>query len=111
MNQVVVKLNDLSAKIYVDTNMTQPNVLIANPLDLALFKNTSDYKFEGNIKGGAGESAAICAWTGQRNVDGEVDVEGCWNIGEVTGVDGNGYNLVRRNSNIVPRNIVVSGRA
>ncbi len=61
---------------------------------------------KGNIKGGAGESAAICAWTGQRNVDGEVDVEGCWNIGEVTGVDGNGYNLVRRSSNIVPRNIV-----
>ena len=61
---------------------------------------------KGNIKGDAGESAAICAWTGQRNVDGEVDVEGCWNIGEVTGVDGNGYNLVRRNSNIVPRNMV-----
>lgn len=61
---------------------------------------------KGNIKGGAGESAAICAWTGQRNVDGEVDVEGCWNIGEVTGIDGNGYNLVRRNSNIRPRSII-----
>lgn len=61
---------------------------------------------KGNIKGNGGESAAICAWTGQRNVNGEVDVEGCWNIGEVTGVDGNGYNLIRRNSNIVPRNIV-----
>lgn len=61
---------------------------------------------KGNITGNAGESAAICAWTGQRNVNGEVDVEGCWNIGEVTGVDGNGYNLIRRNSNIVPRNIV-----
>ena len=32
--------------------MQQPNVLIANPVDLALFKNTSDYKFEGTIKGG-----------------------------------------------------------
>ncbi len=61
---------------------------------------------KGKIVGNGGESAAICAWTGQRNVDGEVDVEGCWNIGEVTGVDGNGYNLIRRNSNIVPRNIV-----
>ena len=61
---------------------------------------------KGNITGNAGESAAICAWTGQRNVNGEVDVEGCWNIGEVTGVDGNDYNLIRRNSNIVPRNIV-----
>ena len=61
---------------------------------------------KGKIVGQGGESAAICAWTGQRNVDGEVDVEGCWNIGEVTGVDGNGYNLIRRNSNIVPRNIV-----
>ena len=61
---------------------------------------------KGKIVGGAGESAAICAWTGQRNVNGEVDVEGCWNIGEVTGVDGNGYNLIRRNTNIVPRNII-----
>ncbi|MBO4840131.1 MAG: hypothetical protein J5524_03415 [Bacteroidaceae bacterium] len=61
---------------------------------------------KGNITGKAGESAAICAWTGQRNVNGEVDVEGCWNIGEVTGIDGNGYNLIRRNTNIVPRNIV-----
>ena len=61
---------------------------------------------KGKIVGQGGESAAICAWTGQRNVDGEVDVEGCWNIGEVTGVDGNGYNLIRRNTNIVPRNIV-----
>ena len=61
---------------------------------------------KGKIVGNAGESAAICAWTGQRNVNGEVDVEGCWNIGEVTGVDGNGYNLIRRNTNIVPRNIV-----
>ncbi len=61
---------------------------------------------KGNIKGGAGESAAICAWSGQRNVDGEVDIEGCWNIGEVTGIDGNGYNLIRRNTNIRPRNIV-----
>ena len=61
---------------------------------------------KGKIVGNGGESAAICAWTGQRNVNGEVDVEGCWNIGEVTGVDGNGYNMIRRNSNIVPRNIV-----
>ncbi|MBO7069418.1 MAG: hypothetical protein J6W52_12235 [Bacteroidaceae bacterium] len=61
---------------------------------------------KGTIVGQAGESAAICAWTGQRNVDGEVDVEGCWNIGEVTGVDGNGYNMIRRNTNIRPRNIV-----
>ena len=51
-DQIVVKLNDLSAKIYVDTNMTQPNVLIANPLDMTLFKNTANYKFDGDIKGG-----------------------------------------------------------
>ena len=61
---------------------------------------------KGKIVGNGGESAAICAWTGQRNVDGQVDVEGCWNIGEVTGVDGNGYNMIRRNTAIVPRNIV-----
>ena len=60
---------------------------------------------KGNIVGYSGESAAICAWTGQRNSDGEVDVEGCWNIGEVTGIDGNHYNMIRRNTNIVPRRI------
>ena len=30
----------------------------------------------------------------------------CWNIGEVTGIDGNHYNMIRRNTNIKPRNIV-----
>ncbi len=61
---------------------------------------------KGKIVGGKGESAAICAWTGKSNTDGRVDVEGCWNIGEVQGVDNYGYNLIRRNSNIVPRNMV-----
>ena len=49
----------------------------------------------GNIYGGAGESAAICGWTGTPK-DYLVKVaSGCWNIGEVTGIDGNGYNLFR----------------
>ncbi len=61
---------------------------------------------KGNIVGLSGESAAICAWTGKRNVDGQVDVKGCWNIGEVTGIDVYHYNMIRRNTNIVPRNIV-----
>ena len=49
----------------------------------------------GNIHGGAGESAAICGWTGTPK-DYLVKVaSGCWNIGEVSGIDGNGYNLFR----------------
>ncbi|MBR4644979.1 MAG: hypothetical protein IKO73_07470 [Bacteroidaceae bacterium] len=49
----------------------------------------------GNIYGGSGESAAICGWTGTPK-DYLVKVaSGCWNIGEVTGIDGNGYNLFR----------------
>lgn len=49
----------------------------------------------GNIYGGAGESAAICAWTGTPKDYLVKEFSGCWNIGEVTGIDGNGYNLVR----------------
>ena len=49
----------------------------------------------GNISGGAGESAAICAWTGTPKDYLVKEFSGCWNIGEVTGIDGNGYNLVR----------------
>ena len=49
----------------------------------------------GNISGGAGESAAICAWTGTPKDYLVKEFSGCWNIGEVTGIDTNGYNLVR----------------
>ena len=49
----------------------------------------------GNIYGGAGESAAICGWTGTPKDYLVKEFSGCWNIGEVTGIDGNGYNLVR----------------
>jgi hypothetical protein len=60
----------------------------------------------GNITGLNGESAAICGWTGTPKDYLVKEARGCWNIGEVTGVDGNGYNMIRRNTNIVPRNIV-----
>ena len=49
----------------------------------------------GNITGQAGESAAICGWTGTPKDYLIKEVSGCWNIGEVTGIDGNGYNLFR----------------
>ena len=50
---------------------------------------------KGNITGLAGESAAICGWSGQTK-DGVTKVaKGCWNIGEVTGMDSNGYNMFR----------------
>ena len=49
----------------------------------------------GNIYGGAGESAAICGWAGTPKDYLIKEASGCWNIGEVTGIDGNGYNLFR----------------
>ena len=61
---------------------------------------------KGNITGEGGESAAICAWSGQRNIDGEVDIEGCWNNGKVQGIDPEGRNLIRNNTEIRPRNII-----
>lgn len=50
---------------------------------------------KGNITGLAGESAAICGWTGQTDSNLTKEAKGCWNIGEVTGIDGNGYNMFR----------------
>jgi len=49
----------------------------------------------GNITGQGGESAAICGWTGTPKDYLVKEASGCWNIGEVTGIDGNGYNLFR----------------
>ena len=49
----------------------------------------------GNITGQAGESAAICGWAGTAKDYLTKVASGCWNIGEVTGIDGNGYNLFR----------------
>ena len=49
----------------------------------------------GNITGQAGESAAICGWAGTPKDYLTKVASGCWNIGEVTGIDGNGYNLFR----------------
>ena len=49
----------------------------------------------GNITGQAGESAAICGWTGTAKDYLTKEASGCWNIGEVKGIDGNGYNLFR----------------
>ena len=49
----------------------------------------------GNIYGGNGESAAICGWAGTPKDYLVKEASGCWNIGEVTGIDGNGYNLFR----------------
>ena len=50
---------------------------------------------KGNITGLAGESAAICGWTGTAAEGITKVAKGCWNIGEVTGIDGNGYNMFR----------------
>ena len=48
----------------------------------------------GNITGSS-ESAAICGWAGTPKDYLTKEANGCWNIGEVTGIDGNGYNLFR----------------
>ena len=50
---------------------------------------------KGNITGLAGESAAICGWTGTAKAGITKVAKGCWNIGEVTGMDSNGYNMFR----------------
>jgi hypothetical protein len=51
-NQIVVQLNEVSNQIYVDTNIGVANTIVANPLDVAILKTTSDYSFKGNTVGG-----------------------------------------------------------
>jgi len=52
INQIVLKINDLSAKIYTDTNIDVANVILCNPLDVAMLKSTNEYAFKGDAKGG-----------------------------------------------------------
>jgi len=60
LSQIVLPLNDLSAKIYTDTNIDVANVILCNPIDLALIKSMGDYRFKGNVKGGEfGESPFV----------------------------------------------------
>ncbi len=52
-NEIAVTLNEVSNQVYVDTNMGVANTIIANPLDVAILKSTSDYAFKGNGTGGS----------------------------------------------------------
>jgi hypothetical protein len=58
-NQIAVTLNEVSNQIYVDTNMGTANTIIANPLDVAVLRSTSDYNFKGNTQGGEYGSSPI----------------------------------------------------
>lgn len=44
---ITVKLNDVSAKIYRDTNMAAANVIACNPVDAAIFESLNSYRFTG----------------------------------------------------------------
>jgi len=60
ISQIVLKINDLSSKIYTDTNIAAANVILCNPRDVSLLKSTGDYRFKGNITGGEfGESPFV----------------------------------------------------
>jgi len=60
ISQIVLNLNDISAKIYTDTNIGTANVVLCNPIDVALIKSVGDYRFKGDVKGGEfGESPFV----------------------------------------------------
>jgi len=44
---IVVKLNELSAKVYRDTNIDQANVILANPLDAAILEDLNTFAYTG----------------------------------------------------------------
>jgi len=58
-NQLVVQLNEVSNQIYVDTNIGVANTVVANPMDVAILKSTSDYAFKGNTTGGSFGSSPV----------------------------------------------------
>lgn len=61
--QIVPKINTLSAQIYSSTNMGSGNTLACNPLDAAIFENLNGFKYLGNSSAGGevGYSTATVA--------------------------------------------------
>ena len=48
MENVLPVLNDLSAAIYVDTNIAAGNVLACNPLDATIFESLQEFRYNGS---------------------------------------------------------------
>jgi hypothetical protein len=48
MENVLPVLNDLSAAIYVDTNIAAGNILACNPLDATIFESLQEFRYNGS---------------------------------------------------------------
>ena len=83
-----------------DVTCTQKNVagilgtVDGTNLNLTIKNCANLGKINGATEVSQKENAAICGWTGKNN-NTNVQLTGCWNIGEVVSIDGNGYNLFR----------------
>ncbi|MBQ5714390.1 MAG: hypothetical protein IIV77_07875 [Bacteroidaceae bacterium] len=83
-----------------DVTSTQKNVagilgtVDGTNLNLTIKNCANLGKIDGATAVTTKENAAICGWTGKNN-NTNVQLTGCWNIGEVVSIDGNGYNLFR----------------
>jgi hypothetical protein len=49
---IVVKLSELSARVYYNTNIGAANVILANPLDIPVLSATNMFNFVGNVLDG-----------------------------------------------------------
>lgn len=60
---ITVKLNEVSAAIYNDTNMAAGNVVACNPLDAAIFESLNTYRYTGtsDTDGTSGYESATVA--------------------------------------------------
>ena len=60
---VLPKLNELSASVYVDTNMAAANTLACNPLDATIFESLQEFRYTGksDVDGDVGYESATVA--------------------------------------------------
>jgi hypothetical protein len=63
MENVLPTLNELSARIYTDTNMAAGNVLACNPLDATIFESLQEFRYTGksDVDGDLGYESATVA--------------------------------------------------
>jgi len=60
---IIVKLNELSGQIYTDTNIEAGNVILANPLDVAILEDLQTFNYTGtsSVDGDLGYRSATVA--------------------------------------------------
>ena len=59
LENIIPLLNEVSAQIYNDTNIGMANLIVGNPLDVAIFESFDQYRAAGNAVDGASLSKVV----------------------------------------------------